>query len=363
MPQPSRHRRIQILPQLHTRHFVTVVSVAFCSFLIAGPVLAEERAARVAVEAVETGPYQVTLPEKVGLLRAGKHRALAFEVSGRLVALAEEGADVSEGEKIAELDTTLETARLRQARLRLREAENEQSRQLGLRKSNAVSAKGLENAETSLGIAKAELDASREQLRRRRMLAPFDGVVAETFIELGEVVNPGSPALTFMKLDPLRIELGIPAYQVARITLSSSVLVSLPAHPDEVFEGSVVHVAAAAAEGRHLFKVEVEIPNPENLLRPGMSARARIVTHTLDRAVAVPASVAVERNGKRVVFFADGNRAVSVDVEHALLHGDQLVLIEESPYSKLVVRGHRDLQDGILLKIDNRILGRAEAAP
>ena len=89
----------------------------------------------------------------------------------------------------------------------------------------------------------------------------------------------------------------------------------------------------------------------------------RIVAETLPLAVAIPADLPVKRGGERVVFFADEGRATSVSVEDAILHGDMLVLVREFPQRQLIVRGHRDLQEGLPVLIDNRVLAGPGSQP
>ncbi len=333
---------------------------AWLALCVTGAAAGAESVALVATRSVEPAAYDLTLPEKVGLLEAGKHRALAFEVPGRLATLASEGAQVAAGEVLVELDAGLERAQLRQVELRLRQARSELNRVRGLRASNVASEKALESAQTAVELRVAERDVASEQLARRILVAPFDGVVAETRFDPGEVVSPGLPVVLFMDLSQLRLELGVPGYQVASVLEGGRVFMTLPAFPGERFEGVVRRVAPAASEGRHLFEVEVRVANPEQRLRPGMSAHVRIITRSLASALAVPLEAAVERNGTRVVFFVDGGQARSVSVSGAAAHGHRLVLESPPPYRELVVRGQRDLSDGMPVRVDNTVLAGVE---
>ena len=302
----------------------------------------------------------MTLPEKLGLIHAGKHRMLSFEVSGRIESIADSGAAILRGEPIANLDLRLEQARLKQAQLRLRDAVANLERNRGLKASHAGSAKALESAEIAVDIARAEIDATREQLQRRTLRAPFDGVVAERFLETGEVANPAIRVASFMELDRVRLVLGVPDFQVNSIEIGAEASVVLPAVPSRKFTGTVAEVAAAAAEGEHLFEIKIVLDNTDGLLRPGMSARTRIVTGSLDAVMVVPAELLVRRAGRQVIFFADGDRARSVDAESAILDGDQLLLSGKIPYRELLVRGHRDVVDGAPIERNNRILAGLE---
>ena len=112
--------------------------LSLLSFLLLGSAEAKEPVALVATRRLEPIVFDLTLPEKIGLLKAGQQRELAFEVGGRVAHLALEGAEVATGESVAALGQELEAAQLRQAKLRLREARSQLQRVLRLRASQAA---------------------------------------------------------------------------------------------------------------------------------------------------------------------------------------------------------------------------------
>lgn len=315
-----------------------------------------ERAVLVATRRLEPGPYDVTLPVKLGLLEAGRHATLAFDVPGRVEWLAEEGSRVAAGDALARQEARLEAARVHQAELVLAEAHREEKRIQGLRASRAASAKAFEAAQTQRALRQSELAVAREQLRRRTLYAPFEGVVTQRLLDPGEMAGGGTPVVTLMNLDPLHLKVGVPGYQVAQLREGATVWVEVPSLPGTRRRGVVHHVARAAPAGRHLFRVEIHVPNPEGQLRAGMAARAHIVLRSLDATLVIPQALAVPRGGHRVVFFADGERARAVPLDHALLHADHFVLEASLPYRELVVRGQHDLRDGMKLRVDERVL-------
>jgi len=316
----------------------------------------EPRATWVATQRITPGPHELTLPPKVGLLDAAERRSLSFQVQGRLEILAEEGSELAEGEAIARLDAELQQVQVRQAEIRLAQAVSEANRVRGLRRSNAASAKVLETAETAVALRRADLAAAREELARRTLHAPFAGVVAETLYELDEVVAPGSPVAVFLQRATLEIEVGVPGYQVDRVAPGARVHVGVPALGDARFEGVVDRVAPATPEGGALFAVTILVPNAEGSMRPGMIARVHIVTDALPSAVVAPLSVAVDRAGRRSVFFVVDGRARAVDASDTALDGDRLVLIGDVPSEELIVRGQRDLRDGTRVRVSDAVL-------
>jgi len=317
----------------------------------------------VATANLSPGAYDVTLPDKLSVLEAGEHRMLSFETPGRLEAVAAEGRPIDAGLKVAWLDAALERTRVRQAELQLRDARSQLQRIAGLKRSQVASEKAHDDAITAVGLRESELDAAREQLERKTLRAPFDGVIAEILADPGEVVGVGTPIATLMKLDALMLSVGVPGYQVGRVREGAEVAVSVPALPGERFLGVVDRVAPAAASGRHLFEVEILVPNAHGKLRPGMSARAAIVTSMLEGVIVAPLEAVVERGGRRTVFLIEEGRAQAVDVGDAPLHGDHVLIAIGDGSVALVVRGQHGLQDGTVVRVDNTVLRAADAGP
>ena len=330
--------------------------IAVLCSLIASISLAAEPVALVATRTLSSGSVEVTLPAKVGRLQAAKERKLAFEVAGRLEILVPEGSSIATGALVARLDADLEDAQLRQAELRLQEAHAELTRVRGLIAAAAASQKALESAETVEALRRAERDAARAQLDRRTLVAPFDGVVVETRFEVGEVVGPAATLAILMDLSELRLEVGVPGYEVVRVARGARVSVTVPALPTGTFVGTVDRVAPAAPEGRHLFEVEIVIDDPSGA-RPGMSARARIVVASLESALVLPVMATVERDGVPVVYVVEDGTARELSAQGATRDGDRLILPAAGPSRELVVRGQRALQDGMSVRIDNAVLG------
>lgn len=340
---------------MSSRSFVLATALAVVALALAA---AAEPATGtlVATRLLTPAPYEITLPAKVGTLEAASDMALSFVVPGRIARILGVGARVAAGDEVAALDSALERAELQRAELRLEQAQRDLGRARGLQSSRATSEKVVDSARIEVGLRRAELDVANEQLVRRQLIATFAGVMAEVRLDPGEVTQPGALVARLLNFDLLKLDVGVPGYQVSRAMPGARVRVSVPALPGEVFEGTVHIVAPAAAQDGYLFEVEVLVPNRDALLRPGMGARARIVTRSLEAALAVPLDCMVDRAGERVVFFVEGGSARAVSVDDAALDGALLVLPVSLPYRELVVRGQHDLQDGMPVRIDQTII-------
>ena len=326
-----------------------------------------ERSVLVATRAVAPATHAQMLPPKIGVLEASERRSLSFEVAGRLESVAEEGTAIARDQVVARLDAALERSRLEQAELMMRDASRELERIEGLRASGAVSNKELESAETGRTMRRTELDIAREQLSKRVLRSGISGFVTDVRSDPGESVQPQVPVLSVVSLETLELVVGVPGAQVGDVRVGERVDVRIPSLPERTFAGKVARVAAAPKPGEHLFEVEIAVENPPSethpngLIRPGMSAWAEIVVRELPDSLRVPIQAMVQLSGRRVVFFVEGARAVAVPVDDALLSGENLILAKPLPYTSLVLRGQHDLIDGMLVRIDNSVLGEEGA--
>jgi HlyD family secretion protein len=134
----------------------------------------------------------------------------------------------------------------------------------------------VETAQTAVGVIQA-------QLAKLVLTAPNDGTVLSRNVEPGEVVSPGAPLLTIVRLDNLTLTIFVPEDRYGLIDLGQTARVSVDSFPGQSFSATVDQIADQAeftprnvqtAEGRRttVFAVKLKIANPEGRLKPGMPA-------------------------------------------------------------------------------------------
>ncbi len=118
------------------------------------------------------------------------------------------------------------------------------------------------------------LQAAEQQLRRRKIVAPIDGMVVDVRRRRGEWVEPGQTVVRILRLDRLRAEGFINAEQVGEKLAGQSVVlkVDLPGRPGAEFDGKLVFLSPEIDPINGQVRVWAEIENPKLLLRPGMRA-------------------------------------------------------------------------------------------
>jgi HlyD family secretion protein len=272
-----------------------------------------------------------------GNVRARRTVDISSDVPGRVVELnVDEGDDVEEGFVLLRIDPTQYEAQvarnegaLSAAKARVLEQEAnvvrarrdyDRIRSLSERDSLLVSAQQVQDAQTALEVAQAQLQSlefgvaqseaalaeTREYLRKTVIRAPISGKVTRLNIELGETVvvgtmnNPGSLILTISDLSVVEAVMEVDETDVPLIALGDSALVELDAFPDRQFSGRVTEIgnsairppastSAAGGQAQAIdFEVVITLTDPPESARPDLSATADVVIDVREDALAVP---------------------------------------------------------------------------
>ncbi len=311
----------------------------------AAPAAAERAAVRTLT--LEPGPFEDRL-EVTASLEPWRESALASD-SGGLVrdVRFDKGDRVREGDVLASLGDDLVAVRLEQARAELAaaEAEAEKARKLAEREA-------LPRVDAVTATARRDLQAARVRemelkLERAVVRAPFDGVVTARHVERGEVALPGARVATIQQIDRLKVRAAVPDTEIRWLRTGRQAKVTVDAWRGREFDARVRYIAPAADPGARSFEVELELPNPDLALRPGMVARVTLSRRTVQDGIAVPLDALVTRVEGRVAFVVRDCRAELREVETAAVQGDRaLVASGLEAGDVLVVDGQRELADG-----------------
>ena len=196
------------------------------------------------------------------------------------------GSKVTRGELLIELDTPEVEQQLAQAqatRLQvgatLALSKTSLDRWEQLRQRDAVSQQELDERRGSYAQAQANVAAADAEVRRlqqtsafKRVLAPFDGIVTQRHVEVGDLVSAGGSGralLTVTQIDPLRVYVYVPQSEAMRIRPGMAVKISQSELAGRSFQGQVVRTAGAIDVATRTLQVEISLPNPDGSLLPG----------------------------------------------------------------------------------------------
>ncbi len=135
---------------------------------------------------------------------------------------------------------------------------------------------------------KAVLDLQRKKLRDTTVRAPFAGLVKERMVTVGQFTRANTPLLTLVKTDPIRLRVEIPEKMGPWIKAGQTAEILVEAFSDRKFSGKIWRVSPTVDAAKRTFVVEALVPNPNNQLKPGSYAKARVPTDKVDSVLMVP---------------------------------------------------------------------------
>lgn len=221
---------------------------------------------------------------------------IAAETEGRVVSIdAERGARVQAGQQIVGLDMRERSARLNEAEALVAQRELEQQAAQRLQARDHMTEAQLAQAEAQLASARAALEQTRLEIDYTSIEAPFDGVLSERDVELGDYIGVGDLIGTIVDTHPLIVVGDVSEneiYELGAGTHGTATLLS-----GETVAGSVRYVAPVAADSTRTFRIELAIPNPEGALRAGMSAEVRLPAGEIVAHQITPALLTLDDDG------------------------------------------------------------------
>jgi membrane fusion protein (multidrug efflux system) len=290
-----------------------------------------------------------------GVLRPLRGTDVSTEESGVVASVPrEKGQNVSRGTPLIRLERHLLEAEMRAAEANRSLLEYDESRTRRLFEEKQVSRYEMLTLETRLEAARAEADIARRRWERAEVKAPYEGIVADRYVEPGQLVRPGSPVARVVDPYTLKLSASVSEREVAWIREGAPAMVTLDGL-DRVVPGRVAWISFEAEPSSGKFQVEVHVDNPDLALRPGVVGRAQILKRRHEDVVVIPHDAVVPQPVGLAGFVVEGDRSRLRPLE---LGADQGMLTIVSrgleKGDQLIVRGQRDVLDGSLVRVTER---------
>jgi RND family efflux transporter MFP subunit len=164
----------------------------------------------------------------------------------------------------------------------------------------------LELAQAQMAQSRARLDELKINLSNTVITAPVDGFIGKRTLDPGASVGVNTSFLSVVDIRTVRLVINVVERDLRRINLGTPVEVEVDAYPGENFHGRVARLAPVLDPATRTAQVEIEIPNGNYRLKPGMYARARFTVERRENALVVPTPSVVDLQGKMGVWVPGG---------------------------------------------------------
>jgi multidrug efflux system membrane fusion protein len=281
--------------------------------------------------------YGRTEPDRVATLRA--------EVKGLVDKIyVQEGEVVVKGQKILSLETGDLVNRLNSAKstLKQREIELDGAKQLG--QKGYQSQVNLVQAEANLQSALSALTSLQIAIFKSDILAPFDGIMNDRYVEVGDLLKDGDKVAILVDLDPLIITADVTESHVGDLSIGQ------PAHgrmaSGLLLNGKIRYISSVSDIGTNTFKVEVAVPNASFQQVAGMSAELALPLEKTWAMRITPAVMALDEAGNLGVKTVVDDHVKFVPIDIVKSDSEGVWLTGLGQQANVIVFGHGFVRDG-----------------
>jgi RND family efflux transporter MFP subunit len=197
-------------------------------------------------------------------------------------------------------------------------------------------------AEATIKAQQAQLMVLRQQKTYQRVMAPFDGVVTQRNIDVGSLVQAdaasGTPLFAMAHSDIIRVQLYVPQDEAYGLTPGADAIVDVPENPGHDFSGTVTRIADALQPGTRTLLTEIDVPNRDGTLRPGIYCTVQLKIPRRTPSLIVPSSAVIfNQAGLQVAVVENGtvhlrkinvvrDLGTEVETNNGVTRGEKVVL-------------------------------------
>jgi len=349
---------------------------------------------RKVIVAVEVVPVKKASIREVGNFTGTLHPLsefiLAPKIAGRLEKiLVNIGDTVKGGQLVAVLDddeyrqqvlqakAELEVAKanLQERKSTIENAKREYERTVTLRRKKIASESQLDAAESEFKAQQAKLKVATAQVSQKEAALKMANirlsyaqikvtennntgyrVVGERFVDEGAMLSPNTPIVSVLDIEKLIACIHVIERDYPKVQPGLEAVISTDAFPGRTFTGKVIRIAPILKETSREARVELEVPNAQKLLKPGMFVRVQIQFDEHKNATVVPVAALIKRNGTQGIFLADlqEQKARLVPVTIGIVNGVQAEVLNPPITGAVVTLGHHLLEDGSSIILPDR---------
>ncbi len=297
---------------------------------------------------------------------------LSFQVGGQVASVAVDIGDrVAKGQILAvldpepyQLDVSAIQAELLKARDYVNESKSQYEREkrifdqgAGVRSRLDVAEYNYKAAKSAVDYQVARLAQAERNLRKTKLLSPYDGTIAWRSVQPNEEVQTGQKIFEINASGKMEVQLAVPETTIDQINIDDATTIAFPTLPDTSVQGRIAYIGSAAVQA-NAFPVKVDLLEPNAKIKPGMTAEATLTIagkkqppgYTLPLQAILPAAEA--NQGYAFVYDPQTSTVKKTRVRFGSLQGKNAVATEGlEPGNIIAVAGVSFLADGMKVKL------------
>jgi RND family efflux transporter MFP subunit len=297
--------------------------------------------------------------ELQGRVETKQNIVLMPEIGGILSEVyVKNGQKVSKGQLLARIDDGGMSQQLAQMQIQADLAKTTFERQQRLWEQKIGSEIQYLQAKSNFEGQQSAVSQMQSQLAKTGVRAPFSGTIDNVLTEQGNVVSPGqTPLFRIVNLSDMYIETDVPESYISSVTKGKEVQVNFPVLGKSL-DAKIRQAGNFINPNNRTFKIEIDVPNNDNSIKPNLTARLRINDYTNENALLIPQSIISENaEGEQYIYVLknkenDKAEAQRVIIKTGKTQGDVIEVLEGlKDGDEIIKEGARSVKDGQNVKI------------
>jgi len=264
---------------------------------------------------------------------------------------ADMGTYVQKGQMLAQIDTTEIYQQFQQVSATYQNAKLTYQRNKDLSEQNLIAKQDLDNADAAMKVAAANFETAKIRLDYARITAPFSGFITKRFLDPGALVNSNnsnnSTLFTLMDLSAMKIIIYVLEKDIPLAKIGKKAVITVDAFPGKEFYGSVARISEAVDLSTRTMAVEVDIPNSERRLKPGMFASVTIIVNERSNSITVLTQAIMKDAGGFFLYVVNDNMAKRIGVNPGIEQDNRIEILSGlNGNENIISTGQQFVKDG-----------------
>lgn len=293
---------------------------------------------------------RISLP---GIVAPWKELKVLAEIRGKVVKKnVKEGNYLKKGDIIAKIDDRDYRNTYLSAQSSHGAALASLERIKALYKDQLSTRSQLDEAVARTRNLKFAMDNAALNLERCVVRAAMSGIVERLYFEAGQYVKSGDMLAKMIRIDRVKVKVGIPESDVDAVRKLDTFQVQIDALGGRIFKGKKDFLSHTAEPSARLYNLNLVIDNPKGEILPDMFARVEIVKREVKDGLSVPLYAVINRNNKRIVYIVNDGEVHARNVEIGLMEGWRVEITQGlKAGDQVIVVGQRDVNPGQGVKV------------
>lgn len=336
--------------------FILMGSIRDQSELIAANKAAEVSQEKPPVNAITLTLAPTTITDRINLpgsVEPWTKLKLMAKINGTITEVqVREGDRVKKGDILARIEEADFQIAFKRAEAAYNLAKADFNRDKSIYDKGVIPTATLDANRTNMQTAKADYENAKLLLSRTIVTSPMDGIIRRMDAKVGLQLSVGDPIAEILEIDRMKGVIGIPESDVTAVRHLNNVDITVQALEDKVISTKKHFLSPSPETFARLYNLELEIDNSGGEILAGMFVRADIIKKRIEGTLTVPFYSVISRNDEQYVFVDEEGVARKRKVKLGIME-EWMVQITDglNPGDRILVEGHRDVEDSQKIKI------------